>query len=71
MGETGEPLSLINRQAIQIWNMLCNGMGSIDWSGLPFAVEWLGVDDVEGLVEGLMTIKSHRPEREAGQDEDE
>lgn len=37
--------------------MLMNGMGGIDWSGLPVAVEMLSVDDVEQFVMDLNTIR--------------
>lgn len=38
-------------------------MGGIDWAGLPLVVEHLGIDDVEGLLHRLLTIKLHkRPE---------
>lgn len=41
--------------------MLGNGMGGLDWSGLPYAAAWLGVQDVDGLMHRLMIIKCHRP----------
>ena len=37
-------------------------MGSIDWRGLEVVAALLGVDDVEGLINDLMVIKSHKPE---------
>lgn len=40
--------------------MLSNGMGAIDWAGLPVVVEMLGIDDVEMLLERIQTIRSHR-----------
>ena len=46
--------------------MLANGMGGIDWSGLPLAVEMLGVSEVEALVHRLVIIKSHKPEKPGG-----
>lgn len=39
--------------------MLANGMGGVDWAGLGLAVEVLGVQDVEELVDALVTIKTH------------
>ena len=39
-------------------------MGSIDWSGLEVVAALLGVDDVDGLINDLMVIKSHKPESE-------
>lgn len=48
--------------AIRAWRMLANGMGGLDWAGLPFVVELLGIDDVEAFVHQLMTIKAWRPD---------
>lgn len=36
--------------------------GGLDWAGLPFVVELLGIDDVEAFVHQLMTIKAWRPD---------
>lgn len=47
--------------AMRCWNLLANGMGGIDWAGLPLAVEWLGVTDVDGLIHRLQVIKAHKP----------
>lgn len=43
--------------------MLANGMGGIDWAGLPMVAALLGVDDIETFSRHLMTIKRYRPER--------
>lgn len=40
--------------------MLSNGMGGLDWSGLPFVCEALGVRNVEGLMQRLAVIKLRR-----------
>ena len=48
-------------QAIEVWNMLTNGMGGIDWSGLPYAAALFGVTDMAGLMHRLKVIKLHRP----------
>lgn len=37
--------------------MLANGMGGLDWSGLPLVAELLGIDDPAALIERLLTIK--------------
>ncbi len=37
-------------------------MGGIDWAGMPFVVDLLGVSDVEHLVDALLVIKLHKPE---------
>ena len=41
--------------------MLANGMGGIDWAGLPLACAVHGVGDVEGLIHRLVVVKTHRP----------
>ena len=33
--------------------------GGIDWAGLPLVVGLLGIDDIDGLVVRLQTIKAH------------
>ena len=47
--------------AIQIYNSLANGMGGLDWAVLPLFAGLHGVDDIEGLVDRLLTIKLHKP----------
>ncbi len=47
--------------AISAWNLLANGSGGIDWAGLDFVVELLGVRDVEMLVTRMAVIKLHKP----------
>lgn len=41
--------------------MLANGMGGIDWAGLPLACAVFGVRDVELLIHRLVTLKTYRP----------
>jgi len=55
------PLSSANALAIRAWNLLSNGMGGIDWSGLGFVVELLGIEDVEALTDALLAIRLHKP----------
>jgi hypothetical protein len=38
-------------------------MGGIDWAGLPLACAWLGVRDVDGMLQRLLLIKTHDPKR--------
>lgn len=45
--------------------MLANGMGGLDWAGLPIVAELLGIDDIEALVHRLMTIKVWRPDSDS------
>lgn len=47
--------------AIRIFNGLSNGVGGLDWAGLPLLVTYHGVRDVEGLLHRLLVIKGHRP----------
>mgnify|MGYP001220188524 FL=1 len=49
-----------DRLAFSVFNALANGMGGIDWSGLPMVCGWLGVEDMEGLMQRLTLIKAHR-----------
>ena len=44
-----------------MFNALANGMGGIDWTGLPLLASLYGVQDVEGLIDRLIVIKTHRP----------
>jgi hypothetical protein len=68
LGATLAPLHEGNAIAIAVWNALTNGMGGIDWSGLPLQCELHGIDDVESLCEALVNIKLHRLRRD---DEDD
>lgn len=47
--------------AIQAWNLLANGMGGLDWAGLPLVVAHLGITDVASLLHRLQVIKAHKP----------
>lgn len=46
--------------AIHVWNLLANGMGGLDWAGLPVVVGKLGITDVEALIDDLHVIKLHK-----------
>lgn len=39
-------------------------MGGLDWNGLEAMVEFYGIEDVDGLIERLLVIKSHTPPKE-------
>lgn len=41
--------------------MLANGMGGLDWAGLPLVCTWLGVTDIDGLLHRIAVIKAHKP----------
>ena len=51
--------------AIRVWNALADGHGGIHWAGLELMVAWLDIDDVEGLLQRLLTIKAHRASADA------
>lgn len=51
--------------ATHVHAMLANGMGGLDWAGLPLACAYYGVGDIEALVHRLMVIKLHNPKRDA------
>ena len=45
---------------VHAWNILG---GEIEYGMLGLAVEMLGIQDVEGLVLGLITIRNHQRQR--------
>lgn len=47
-------------QALKSFRLMSNGMGGLDWSGLPVAVAMYGVRDVSGLIDRLLIIKGHK-----------
>ena len=47
--------------AIRVYNALANGSGGLDWAGLPVVCEWMGIEDLDGLMQRLIVIKTHRP----------
>jgi hypothetical protein len=47
--------------AIRAWRLLANGMGGIDWAGLPIVVEMLGIHDPESLIARLQVIRAYKP----------
>lgn len=54
--------------AIRVFNALQTDMGGIDWSGLETLVDVYGIADVDGLVERLVVIKTHKPEKDTWND---
>ena len=63
MGDSLPP-SAHTLDVIRAWNLLANGMGAIDWSGLETVMALLELDDPDRLVQGLQIIKSHKPQSE-------
>jgi hypothetical protein len=51
--------------AIRARNMLQNGMGGIDWAGLPLVAAHIGVTDAEALLDALEVLITHEPDRPA------
>jgi hypothetical protein len=41
--------------------LLANGMGGLDWAGVPLVAQLLGVTDFEMFLHRLTVIKLHRP----------
>lgn len=52
--------------AFRVFNLLADGMGGLRWEALPLICGWLGIDDVEGLMDRLAVIKLHRKEKADG-----
>lgn len=52
--------------ASRAYALLANGMGGLDWAGLPLVAEMLGVTDIEMFVHRLSVIKLHRPDVPGG-----
>jgi len=50
--------------AFHAHSMLANGMGGVDWTGLPLACAVFGVRDVEALIHRMLVIKMHRTEKD-------
>ena len=46
---------------MRAYNLLANGMGGVEWAGLPVVVGLLGIDDVEGLLHRIEVIRNHKP----------
>ncbi len=36
-------------------------MGGLDWGGLEHFIELFGIEDVDGLMDRLIVIKTHTP----------
>lgn len=49
---------------MQAWLLLKDGMGGLDWAGLPYVVAHLGVQDVPALIDALHTIKTYSPPKD-------
>lgn len=67
-GEDPPEITSDDAMAIRIFNGLSNGMGGLDWAGLPLLVALHDVRDVEGLLHRLHTIKVHQARQDARPD---
>ena len=45
-------------------SLLKNGQGGVDWAGLPMIAAWLGITDIDGLLERMAVILQHHRTRE-------
>lgn len=66
-GETPPQPSHEDGIAMRAWALLANASGGLDWAGLPVVCEWLGVQDVDGLLWRLSVIKDARRKHQAQQ----
>lgn len=46
--------------SLMVFNAISNGMGGCDWSGLELVAAKFGIEDIDGLIDRLITIKTHR-----------
>ena len=49
-------------------NLLANGMGGIDWAGLPLACAYLGVQNVEPFIDALQVLLTYEPPDDGAKD---
>lgn len=54
----------MDRAAVSAWNLLHNGQGAIQWGGFDLVREYLGISDVEGLMDRLRVIAGYKPPKE-------
>lgn len=61
MGEDAPVASALHSLHLRAWALLKNGMGGVDWAGLPVVMAHLGLTDPAALIESLATIKNYQP----------
>lgn len=49
-------------------NLLQNGMGGIDWSGLPLVCAYLGVTQIEPFIDALQVLLTYEPPNDGAKD---
>ncbi len=59
-GEEPPDADSLQHLHLQAWALLKNGMGGLDWAGLPYVTEHLGLQDVSALIDALQTIKTYQ-----------
>jgi hypothetical protein len=64
VGEKPPEISPLQYMHVQAFELLRNGMGGIDWAGLPYVVEHLGLEDVPALIDAVHTIKKFNPPKD-------
>jgi len=50
--------------AFKVINLLKTGTGGINWAGLPLVAGWLGITDLDGLLDRIATIVLYKPSTE-------
>ena len=62
-GEAPPELGDADAEAFKVVALLKNGQGGLDWSGLPLIAGWMGITDLDGLLERMAVIvQYHRRE---------
>lgn len=46
--------------ALVAFNFICDGMGAMNLSSLELVAAHLGIEDIGGLLDRLLTIKTHK-----------
>ena len=62
-GETPTEPEPLTQQAIQLWNVISNGHGGVDWAGFEFACASLGIEDFELMPTLLASLKNYQSEK--------
>jgi len=51
--------------AFKVVSLLKTGTGGINWAGLPLVAGWLGIEDLDGLLDRIAVIALYKPKQEA------
>jgi len=63
----GESLPLLGDDdtlAFKVVSLLKTGTGGINWAGLPLVAGWLGIQDIDGLLDRIAVIALYKPSQE-------